>query len=150
MKSRKKIFVCSNFRPTPKYSMKQNVEYAASCCQFVAKLGHAPFAPHLMCPWFLREDDVDQRNTGIEIGLEYMKNCEELWCFLRSSLDIKSDGMKTEISNAVNLGLKVYDLILPDEIQVGTPIEVRKISSPPIKMAWVVRELPNVFKCRKD
>jgi hypothetical protein len=143
----KKIFVCSYFRPTARYSMRQNIEYAALCCKFVSKLGHAPFAPHLIYPWFLREDDVDQRNSAIAIGIEYMKSCDELWCFLRSSLDVKSDGMKIEISNAINFGLNVCDLILPDGIQSGTPIEVRQIYPKHSKMPWIVQELPDVFKC---
>lgn len=99
-----------------------------------------------MCPWFLEDGDPSHRMTGIQIGDSYLEKCDEIWCFLRTMMDIKSEGMKHEISIAANLGIPIRDVYLPDDISVGTPIEVMLISDGrSSKLPFVIPDIP-MFK----
>jgi hypothetical protein len=73
------------------------VENTALCerlCLEVSILGHAPFAPHLLYPRFLRDSDPVDREAGIEAGLAWMAVCDEVWVYRRFGLSV---GMEHEI-----------------------------------------------------
>lgn len=139
----KTVFVCSPLKATHRYSVWDNIKYASLCCRLVLKQGHAPFAPHLMYPWFLRSNDPVHQQLGSSAAQEYLRNCDELWCFLRHSMDVKSEGMKHEVSIAVQSGIPVYDVFLPDDLAVGTAAEVIVVQGcRATKLPWVVPEVP--------
>lgn len=139
----KTVYVCSPFSPTVRYSVYDNVKYAALCCRFVLKNGNAPFAPHLMYPWCLRDNEQSHRNLACAAGIEYLKKCDEVWCFIRNQLDIKSEGMKSEISEAVKNGIPVFDVFLPDDVEIGTSLEVIMVhGGRSTKIPWIVPSVP--------
>ena len=59
-------------------------------------LGFTPFAPHLLYPQFLDNSIREERDTGINCGLDILQLCSELWiCGTKVT-----DGMKREIQFA--------------------------------------------------
>ena len=58
-------------------------------------------------------------------------------------MDVKSDRMKHEVSVAVQSGIPVYDVFLPDDLAVGIPAEVIVVNGcQSIKLPWVVPDIP--------
>jgi hypothetical protein len=55
-----------------------------------------PIIPHLMYPQFLEEEDPEERQLGIDMGLVLLSKCHELWVFGNRI----SSGMSVEIAKA--------------------------------------------------
>ena len=81
--------------------VKQNVKFAEQACRMVMNHGHAFFAPPLIYPHFLNDDDPLQRQTGQDMGLAVLEMCDELWVFGNRI----SPGMKREIQETERLGI---------------------------------------------
>ena len=60
-------------------------------------------APHLFFPEFLSEDKQEEREAGIQFGLEWLSGCDELWVIGNRI----TEGMKREIAVAEELGIPV-------------------------------------------
>lgn len=104
----KRIFICSPFRHRLLYKQKLYVEYARDLCRFCIEQGHAPFAPHLLYPQFLRESEVIERSQGIRAALIFLSICQELW--LGSGFGI-SESMRDEIFHAnYSIGIPVREV----------------------------------------
>lgn len=93
------IYVCSPYRGNVKY----NTDLARAYCRFVYEKGYVPFAPHLHNTQFLDDNILEQRKAGIRLGLEILKQCNELWCFG----DALSEGMRIEIEEAKRLNVPI-------------------------------------------
>ena len=61
----KRIFVCSPFRGATEHARAANHDVAERACHYVIAQGHAPFAPHLFYPRFLRDADTLERECGM-------------------------------------------------------------------------------------
>lgn len=103
-----KVFVCSPLvgnvpedasEHVIEQAMKNNQDWAEMYCWYVTMHGHRPFAPHLFYTRFLNDRDPKARELGIQMGLEDLKECVELWIFLHEG-DTPSRGMKREIELA--------------------------------------------------
>jgi len=92
------IFVCSPYRGDVEANMRQAERY----CRFVYEQQCVPFAPHLIYPRFLNDDDLDERRAGLMMGIEVLQRCDELWAFGEPTA-----GMALEISAAVAQGKPV-------------------------------------------
>ena len=105
----RRIFICSPFRPrdgTLEERLKDlhsNQEMARFVCRYAVSLGYMPLAPHLYFPQFLSDSDVDERETGIRFGLEWLCRCDELWVIGHRI----TEGMRREIGIAMKLGLPI-------------------------------------------
>ena len=88
----KLIYVCSPLRG----DYEANRERAIGYCRYVASLGHVPIAPHVYFTTFLDDNDPDQREHGMEMGLDMVPMCDELWVFP----DDVSEGMLNEMELA--------------------------------------------------
>lgn len=101
--SMKKIFICSPFRG--------NIEENTKAAQFFAKViigtGRIPIAPHLYFPQFLDEDNPNERMNGIEMGLELMDVCDEVYVL---GFNI-TEGMRFELNHAreKRISVRLYD-----------------------------------------
>ena len=95
----KLIYVASPFAG----DIEKNIEFAKKACRYVMQCGHAFFAPHLLYPTILNDQMPEERSLGIAMGLEALSHVDELWVF--GSQD--SDGMKTEIDEAIRLGVPI-------------------------------------------
>lgn len=81
--------------------IEKNTEFAKSACRFVMEQGHAFFCPHLLYPNILDEQNLDERQLGLDMGLAKLQSCDELWCFG----DHISHGMMAEIEEAKRLSI---------------------------------------------
>ena len=106
---RLRIYVCSPYRPMmeapelAKRELVDNIERAKTACRLVADLGAIPICSHLFCTQFLDDSIASEREQGRRIGLEMLKDADELWCFS----EYISEGMMAEIQEASRLGLPV-------------------------------------------
>ncbi len=98
----KRVFVCSPYRG----NTTRNREFALRVCQAALKEGFAPFAPHLIYPLVLDDDDAVERTLGIGAGLAYLGVCDELWVYLPPGREL-TEGMLAEIAVAERYGIKV-------------------------------------------
>lgn len=106
---RLRIYVCSPYRPMmeapelAKRELVDNIDRAKTACRLVADLGAIPICSHLFCTQFLDDSVASEREQGRRIGLEMLKDADELWCFS----EYISEGMMAEIQEASRLGLPV-------------------------------------------
>jgi len=93
------VYICSPLRG----DMERNIRRANGYCRFAAKQLVVPIAPHVMFTGFLDDTIGEDRETGINMGLELLKMCAEVWVFGERF----SEGMLAEIKEAVELGIPV-------------------------------------------
>ena len=86
------VFICSPFAG----DVTRNVRKAQWYCRLAVSRNAIPFAPHLLFPQFMDDDDKESREYGIFMGLVLMGKCQELWCFG----DYISKGMAIELEKA--------------------------------------------------
>ena len=109
IRKHKKVFICSPFHPRGDTArqraedLRHNRHLAWLGCEYAVRQGYLPMAPHLFFPAFLSEDVSEERETGIQFGLEWLNGCDELW-IIGSRI---SEGMKREIAIAGELGIPV-------------------------------------------
>lgn len=99
MKHKKLIYVCSKLRG----NVGRNIVRANIYSRFVYEHGHIPIAPHCIFTQFLNDESKAERLAGMEMGMQMLTYCNEMWVF---GLDI-SDGMQNEINEAKRLGTKI-------------------------------------------
>ena len=82
----KKVYVCSPFRPMAASvadkaeEQRSNIERALKACRILAMMGIQPLAPHLYFTQFLKDEDAQERATGIRFGMEWLEAADEVWC----------------------------------------------------------------------
>lgn len=98
----KRVFICSPLRPRGdtaeerEKDLLRNRHMASLACEYAADQGYMPLAPHLFFPAFLSDDDPQEREKGIHLGLEWLDDCDELWIIGNRI----TEGMKQEILHA--------------------------------------------------
>lgn len=95
----KYVYICSPYRG----DMDYNTATAQFYCQYATGQGVIPIAPHIYFTQFLDDDEPDERLLGLEMGLDILKHCAELWVFGNRI----SDGMRDEINTAGQSGIPV-------------------------------------------
>ena len=106
---RKRVFICSPLRPRKGTTKEQqielfrNMELANLACRYAVQHGCNPMAPHLLIPGFLDDTDPEEREIGIQLGLDWLMDCDELWVIG----DRISDGMRQEMEAAQDEGIPV-------------------------------------------
>ena len=98
-----RVYVCSPYTG----DVETNTKNACDYCRFVIKQGKNPLASHLLYPQFLDDNLALERQRGLELGIDLLRMCDELWWFG----SVISDGMKAEIEMAQKWGIPVryYD-----------------------------------------
>lgn len=108
----KKVFICSPYRPIGdtaeerERDLQQNRQLASLACGYATSNGYMPMAPHLFFPVFLSDDDPEEREKGIHLGLEWLEECDELWVVGNRI----TEGMKREICIADKLGIPMQHI----------------------------------------
>jgi len=95
----KKIYICSPLAG----DVAGNIERARGYCRAAADSGVLPLAPHIYCIQFLDDAIPDERELGMEMGLELLGLCDEVWVH-GSTI---STGMAWEIALAGELGIPI-------------------------------------------
>lgn len=98
-KRKRCVFICSPFAG----DITENTKKAKQYMQFAIKAGVTPFAPHLLYPQVLDENDPEQRELGLCLGIIWLYKCNELWVFGRRI----TNGMQREIAKANKRGIPV-------------------------------------------
>lgn len=98
------VFICSPFAG----DIESNTRRAKRYGRFALIKKATPFVPHLLFPQFLNEDNPMERALGIEMGLEILTKCQELWVFGTKI----SKGMSLEIEAAkrLKMPIKYFDI----------------------------------------
>jgi len=97
-------FVCSPFG-----GKRKNQKLAARICELVGSWGIAPYAPHLIYPWFLKDEDAS-RTMAIRWGMEYLIRCDVLFYWAEEI----TAGMQQEINYANKLGMNILPIYRKD------------------------------------
>ena len=95
----KLVYVCSPLRG----DIKRNISRANGYCRFVATQRVVPIAPHTIFTQYLDEEILEERQLGMQMGLELLKHCSELYVFGNRV----SDGMLEEMEAAKRLGIPI-------------------------------------------
>jgi hypothetical protein len=96
---KKFIYVCSPL----KGDIDGNIKKAIGYSRFVYEQGGIPLAPHTIFTQFLDDRKEEERSAGIDMGIQLLFKCDELWAFG----DRISLGMAAEIAAAKTLGMVV-------------------------------------------
>jgi hypothetical protein len=104
-----KIYICSPYRAKTEEGLKDNIGLAKRMSRYAAMKGHTVLCPHLLYPRFLDDDNEQEREIGIQSGLELLKIADEVWV---ASGRI-SEGMSREIAKAGELGIPVQCIVDP-------------------------------------
>lgn len=108
------IYVCSPL----KGDIERNIRKAIGYSRFVYSKGGIPLAPHTIFTQFLDDGDCEEREAGIEMGVQLLVKCNEMWSFGEKI----SEGMAAEIAAAKVLGITVKrfnDKCEPLEVKEG-------------------------------
>lgn len=93
------VFICSPYAG----DTRKNTQSALRYLKYAADKGAIPFAPHLLYPLVLDDNDPAQRELGMFFGMVWLSKCDELWVFGEAI----SAGMKAEIDRAKKRGLRI-------------------------------------------
>ena len=106
-----RVYICCPVRPKAKdpeeaiAEVKGNLERAERACNLVLNAGGIPLCSQLYCIYGLNlnECDPEDRELGLEIGLDMLRFADEVHVFSERI----SEGMAAEINLASQLGIPV-------------------------------------------
>jgi hypothetical protein len=88
------VFICSPFAG----DTEKNIRRAQRYSRFAVSKNCIPFAPHLLFPQFLDDEDRLERELGLFFGMVFLAKCQEMWVF--KAYNNISKGMSVEIEKA--------------------------------------------------
>lgn len=100
----KKVYIYSPCRG----DYEKNIQKAQNYCREAVHMGVIPIAPHVYLTQFLDDTVPEERTTGLNIGLELLKGCAEVWVY---GIQNPSEGMAAEIKLAKEIGIPVRDAV---------------------------------------
>lgn len=89
----KMVYVCSPLKANDERSMEENMNRAKEWCRQASELNVLPLAPHTIFTQYLDDTIPSQRDKGLEMGIELLKQCKEIWVHGNTL----SEGMISEI-----------------------------------------------------
>jgi hypothetical protein len=125
-----RVFLVTPLRGTPpsvfpsaaKPDPKVNIEFARKCMTECLARGQAPFAPHLLYPQALNDDEPKDRELGMVAGRAWLAAAEAVECYVDRGV---SSGMRGDLEAALSLLL---------------PIRFRTLAGAPPSEAWLHAE----------
>ena len=97
-KNRRKVYVASRYAG----DVEANVKAAIRYCRLVIDKGYMPIASHLLYPQILNDNDPEERELGLMLGLALLRECDEVWVFGEVS-----PGVAREIEEAKRLQKRI-------------------------------------------
>jgi hypothetical protein len=94
----KNVFIASPFRG----DTEQNIIKAREYCRTAIDRGCMPFAPHLLFPQFLDDNDAKERGLGFYGSFTFIFLCDEFW-----SIGKPTPGMELELAVAKTKKVKI-------------------------------------------
>ena len=95
-----RVYICSQY--ATRGDMMENLHLAEAICRKVIGEGKIPICPHLAYSRVLDDRIAEERAAGIRIGLELLRDCDEVRVWTRLA-----EGMKGEIREASRLGIPI-------------------------------------------
>lgn len=87
--------------------------YLKLCMQDSISRGEAPFASHAMYPFFLNDDRTEERELGIEMGMEYLVKAQAVVFYVDHGM---SPGMLVALDRALEYKKRVeFRCIMEDK-----------------------------------
>ena len=86
------VYICSPYAGDVEVNTAQAREY----CRFAVMKNAIPFAPHLLLPQYMEDNDPEQRELAMFMNMVFLGKCNELWVFGGR----RSEGMQQEIAKA--------------------------------------------------
>lgn len=83
------VYIASPYRG----NVKENIRNAKKYSKFAVIRKCVPICPHLYFTQFLRDANEYERKVGLNLALQMLKRCKEMWVFG----DVISEGMANEI-----------------------------------------------------
>ena len=74
-------YICSPLRG----DIEKNIQKAHEYCAYAASCGVIPLAPHTIFTRYLDDQQPEQREQGLTMGLELLKRCDEKQFFGRDA-----------------------------------------------------------------
>ena len=115
-KERRMVYIASAMRG----DIEGNLKKASAYCHAATQAGVVPIAPHLYFSSYLDDLIPEERNTGMQMGLDILRRCDELWVFGEPT-----EGMRGEIELAKRL--KIPILYIPEQTRLKI-LERRQIA----------------------
>ena len=117
-KHRRRVFICSPYRAVSKdpirreAEMDENIDRVHNACRMASALGLLPLAPHGYFTNFLNDRNPQEREEGMELGMEWLAQSDEVWVVGTRV----SEGMSREIAKATELGIPVRNVPEPSRM----------------------------------
>ncbi|GHU34889.1 hypothetical protein FACS1894105_02490 [Clostridia bacterium] len=99
----KRVYICSPYYASTAFEVAANITNAIRYCKAAVNHGVLPIAPHIYLTRFLDDNNVDERNLGLSLGLDMLRDCSQLWVFGGNI----SAGMRGEIATARKLHIPI-------------------------------------------
>ncbi|WP_050739555.1 DUF4406 domain-containing protein [Acetobacterium bakii] len=99
----KLVYVCSPLKANEERNMAENLKQAVEWCRQASEQGVLPLAPHTIFTQYLDDTIPSDREKGLLMGIELLKQCKEVWVHG----NILSQGMVNEIIMAKTLNKPV-------------------------------------------
>lgn len=115
---KEKIYICSRYRGNTPAEIEFNKKVARYFCRQLITMGYMPIAVHLYFTQFLDDNNDIERNIGINLGIENLKECDG---YLKIVIDgIESEGMSEESQI-------IQEIRLPGKTLNYTRTEIEKL-----------------------
>lgn len=98
----KKVYICSAYSSQGK--IEENVQRAKNYSRMAIEKMCLPITPHIYFTQFMSDDVPIERAIALNIGLELIDECDELWIF-----GTAAGGMDDEIDKAKELHIPIRE-----------------------------------------
>lgn len=97
------VYICSPYSG----DTNSNIELARQICAHAVSAKKIPFAPHLLFPQFMNDEDLDERELAMFFNRILLSHCEAMWVYTPRV----STGMRAEIewAHALDMPIRYID-----------------------------------------
>ena len=71
------VYICSPYSG----DVEGNTAKARRYCRFAVDRNAIPFAPHLLLPQYMNDEEADERELAMFMNMVFLGKCSELWVF---------------------------------------------------------------------
>lgn len=96
-------YICSPYRG----DTARNIAYARELVKYALLRGWSPICPHLYLPQILDDNNPEEREQGLRVGLDLLNSCDVLLVGGRYGI---SEGMQAEIEKAQELEKFIFNI----------------------------------------
>ena len=123
----KKVYICSAYSSQGK--IEENVERAKNYSRMAIEKMCLPITPHIYFTQFMSDDVPIERAIALNIGLELIDECDELWIFgtAAGGMDDEIDKAILTILNQLQQGRSFLVTDMARDTSIGIYIHFKKL-----------------------